>query len=72
LVTDSLIIGEACDTAVFVIKQRTTNKKAAKEAIRLLRESNIPIAGIVLSNTAKRIRRVSKYYSYKYKYTPKK
>lgn len=72
LVTDSLIIGEICDTAVFVINQRTTKKNAAKEAIRLLRESNIPIAGIVLSNTAKRIRRISKYYSYKYKYTSKK
>lgn len=72
LVTDSLIIGEICDTAVFVINQRTTKKNAAKEAIRLLRESNIPIAGILLSNTSRRIRRAGKYFAYKYKYNPKK
>ena len=71
LVTDSLIIGEICDTSIFVINQRMTKKSATKEAIRLMRESNIPIAGILLSNTSKKIRKYGKYHTYKYTYSNK-
>jgi len=68
LVTDSLIIGEICDTSIFVINQKLTKKSATKEAIRMLRESNIPIAGIILSNASKRVLKYDNYDTYKNKY----
>jgi len=68
LVTDSLIIGEICDASIFVINQRNTKKSTTKEAVRIMKESKLTIAGIILSNTSKKVRRYGKYYSYRYKY----
>lgn len=64
LVTDSLIISDVVDTTLFVINQKSTKKSDVKEALRLLKESNANLSGIILSNVNKRITNYSKYEKY--------
>lgn len=60
MVTDSLIISDCTDTCLFVINQKTSTKSETKEAIRLLKDAKVAIAGAVFSNVSKRITR---YYN---------
>ena len=64
-VSDAAIISKLCDGCLFVISQSKTEKVAARESIKILRDNNVNILGCVFCGiTAKG----SNYYSSKYKY----
>lgn len=64
-VSDAAIISKLCDGCLFVISQSKTEKAAARESIKILRDNNVNILGCVFCGiTAKG----SNYYSSKYKY----
>ena len=64
-VSDAAIISKLCDGCLFVISQSKTEKNAARESIKILKENNITILGCVFCGiTAKG----SSYYNSKYKY----
>ena len=64
-VGDAAIISKLCDGCLFVISQSKTEKNAAKESIKILRDNNVNILGVVFTGiTAKG----SSYYNSKYKY----
>ena len=64
-VSDAAIISKLCDGCLFVVSQSKTEKGAAKESIRILRDNNVNILGCIFAGiTAKG----SSYYNSKYKY----
>ena len=64
-VSDATIISKLCDGCIFVISQSKTEKAAARESVKILRDNNVDILGCVFCGiTAKG----SNYYSSKYKY----
>ena len=64
-VSDAAIISKLCDGCVFVVSQSKTEKNAAKESIKILRDNNVNILGCVFAGiTAKG----GNYYNSKYKY----
>lgn len=60
LVTDSLIITNKVDTTLFIVNQTLSKKQEVKSAIRLLRENNANISGIIVTGKPNKI--VQKYY----------
>ncbi|NLD26661.1 MAG: CpsD/CapB family tyrosine-protein kinase [Acholeplasmataceae bacterium] len=62
VVTDSLIIAQLVDTTLFVINQKLVKKSETKEALRLLKEAEAKIAGIVLSNVTGKLAKKQKSY----------
>lgn len=62
VVTDSLIVAKIVDTTVFVVNQKLVKKSESKEAIRLLKEADAKIAGIVLSNVTGKVAKKQKSY----------
>ena len=64
-VSDATIISRLCDGCLFVISQSKTEKAAAKESIKILRDNNVNILGCILAGINAR---GSNYYSSKYKY----
>ena len=64
-VSDAAIISKLCDGCVFVVSQSKTEKTAAKESIKILKENGVNILGCVFAGIS---RRNSNYYSSKYKY----
>ncbi|MBU2102094.1 MAG: polysaccharide biosynthesis tyrosine autokinase, partial [Candidatus Omnitrophica bacterium] len=69
-VSDTLMLGDKCDGAVFVIKTASTSLKLITEVRKLLGKK-IKIIGAVLNNVSVETDRYYSYYSY-YHYTPKK
>ena len=65
-VSDAAIISRLCDGCLFVISQAKTEKAAAKESVKILRENGVNILGVVFDNIS--AKRGSYYYSNKYKY----
>ena len=64
-VSDATVISKLCDGCLFVVSQSKTEKNAAKEAVKTLRDNGVNLLGCVFVNiSAKR----SNYYSSKYKY----
>ena len=64
-VSDSAIISKLCDGCLFVISQSKTERAAARESVKILRDNNVNILGcIFVGITAKG----GNYYSNKYKY----
>ena len=64
-VSDATVISKLCDGCLFVISQSKTEKNAAKEAVKTLKDNGVNLLGCVFVNiSAKR----SNYYSSKYKY----
>ena len=64
-VSDAAIISKLCDGCLFVVSQSKTEKAAAKESVKILRDNNVNILGCVFAGiTAKG----GNYYSGKYKY----
>jgi len=64
-VSDATIIGRLCDGCLFVVSQSKTEKNAAKETVRILRDNNVNIFGVVFDGITARN---SNYYNSKYKY----
>ena len=64
-VSDAAIISKLCDGCLFVISQSKTEKAAARESIKILRDNNVNILGCVFAGITAR---GSNYYSSKYKY----
>lgn len=64
-VSDATVISKLCDGCLFVVSQTKTEKNAAKEAVKILKDNGVNILGCVFVNiSAKK----SNYYSSKYKY----
>ena len=64
-VSDAAIVSKLCDGCLFVISQSKTEKAAARESVKILRDNNVQILGCIFAGiTAKG----SNYYSSKYKY----
>ena len=64
-VSDAAIISKLCDGCVFVISQTKTERAAAKESVKILRDNGVNILGCIFTNISARS---SYYYSSKYKY----
>lgn len=64
-VSDATIISKLCDGCLFVISQSRTEKAAARESVKILRDNNVDILGCVFCGITAR---GSNYYSSKYKY----
>ena len=64
-VSDATIISRLCDGCLFVISQSKTEKNAAKESIKILRDNNVNVLGCVFCGITSR---GSNYYNSKYKY----
>lgn len=62
--TDSLIVAEVADKTLFIINQEIAKKSEVKEAIKILKESKVDIAGIIATGIDGRLRE----YKYKYGY----
>lgn len=65
-VSDAAIVSKLCDGCLFVISQSKTEKAAAREAVKILRDNNVNILGCVFANIS--AKRGNYYYSNKYKY----
>lgn len=65
-VSDAAIISRLCDGCVFVISQSKTEKAAARESVKILRDNGVNILGCVFANLS--AKRGNYYYSNKYKY----
>ena len=64
-VSDAAIISKLCDGCLFVVSQSKTERAAARESVKILRDNNVTILGCIFAGiTAKG----SNYYSSKYKY----
>ena len=64
-VSDATIGARLCDGCLFVINQSKTEKNAAKESVKILRDNNVPLLGVVyVGITSKH----GGYYNSKYKY----
>ena len=64
-VSDAVISSRLCDGCIFVVSSKSTEKKAAREAVSMLKQNNVNILGVVVTNISKRD---NNYYSAKYKY----
>ena len=65
-VSDAAIVSKLCDGCLFVISQAKTEKAAAKESVKILRDNGVNILGVVFANIS--AKRGNYYYSNKYKY----
>ena len=65
---DSRLVGRLVDTTVFFVRWERTPKDAAAEALRLLQDFNVPIAGIALTMTDRRRQSRYGYYGDSYSY----
>ncbi len=64
-VSDASIISRLCDGCLFVISQSKTERSAAKESVKILRENNVNILGVVFCGISSKS---NSYYNSKYKY----
>ena len=64
-VSDATIISRLCDGCLFVISQSKTEKNAARESVKILRDNNVNILGCVFCGITSK---GSAYYNSKYKY----
>ena len=65
-VSDAAIVSKLCDGCLFVISQSKTEKAAARESVKTLRDNGVNILGVVFANIS--AKRGNYYYSNKYKY----
>ena len=59
-VSDATIIARLCDGCVFVVSQSKTEKNAAKESVKILRDNNVNTLGVVFAGITSRN---SNYYN---------
>ena len=65
-VSDAAIVSKLCDGCLFVVSQSKTEKNAARESVKILRDNGVNILGCVFANLS--AKRGNYYYSNKYKY----
>ncbi|WP_413204945.1 GumC family protein [Rhodospirillum sp. A1_3_36] len=53
-VADARVLGRVADHVVYVIRWNATPRDAVRNGVKLLRESNVPLSGIVLSQVDQR------------------
>lgn len=64
-VSDAAIVARLCDGCLFVVSQTKTEKNAAKESVKTLRDNNVTILGVIFAEITSKN---SNYYNSKYKY----
>jgi capsular exopolysaccharide synthesis family protein len=64
-VSDATIISRVCDGCIFVVSQSKTEKGAAKESVKVLRDNKVNILGCIFTGITEK---GGNYYSSKYKY----
>ena len=64
-VSDAAIVSRLCDGCLFVVSQRKTEKAAAREAIKILRDNNVNVLGCIFAGITTK---GGNYYNSKYKY----
>ena len=64
-VSDAAIIAKLCDGCLFVVSQSKTEKAAARESVKILRDNNVNILGCIFCGITSK---GSSYYNSKYKY----
>lgn len=64
-VSDATIISKFCDGCLFVVSQSKTERAAARESVKILRDNNVEILGCVFVGISSKR---GNYYSSKYKY----
>lgn len=67
VVSDCCIIAKYCDGAIFQVSQKNTEKKAAVEAMRILKQNDVNVIGCVFSEVDSDLHSYS-YDKYKYRY----
>lgn len=67
-VSDSIIISSFCDAAIFVLSQLKTEKRVAKEAVKILRNNNVNLVGTVFTEIKTKKGSKDSYYNYNYYY----
>ena len=67
-VIDSRLFGRMVDTTVFFVRWEDTPKDAANEALRLLHDFNVPVAGVALTMTDRKRQSRYGYYGDSYSY----
>ena len=65
-VSDAAIVSKLCDGCLFVVSQSKTEKAAARESVKILRDNGVNILGCIFANIS--AKRGNYYYSNKYKY----
>ena len=64
-VSDAAIVAKLCDGCLFVVSQSRTEKNAAKESVKILRDNGVNILGCIFDNISSKS--VNSYHN-KYKY----
>ena len=64
-VSDAVVVSKLCDGCLFVVSQEKTERNAAKESVKTLKENGVNLIGCVFVNISEKR---SNYYSSKYKY----
>ena len=64
-VSDAAIVSKLCDGCLFVVSQSKTERAAARESVKILRENGVNILGVVFAGISSK---GSNYYNSKYKY----
>ena len=59
------VLRRLCDGCLFVVSQRKTEKAAAREAIKILRDNNVNVLGCIFAGITTK---GGNYYNSKYKY----
>ena len=68
-VSDPVVISSFCDGVLFVVSQLRTERKMAKEAIKVLKNGNANILGVVFTEIqTKEGLHKNPYYNYNYYY----
>ena len=67
-VSDALYISNFSDAVLFIVSKNKTKRVLIKEAVKLLRQNNINVIGIVLTQMNMKKTRYGYSYGYSYKY----
>ncbi len=69
-VSDPIVISSFCDATLFIVSQLRTERKIAKEAVRVLKENNVNIIGCVFTEVNNKIKYGgANYYNNYYYYS---
>ena len=60
--SDAVVISSFCDAALFIVSQLRTDRKTAKEGIKILKENNVNIIGCVFTEISNKKSMAGHYY----------